>query len=242
MSTTVLPIGKPIIAPWSYNGHIFSILSAGKQDYLPWLNSNFLTLELTQGMTRDDKVILFKYISCPFISDQKINRKSIKHWHSDTVKFFKECINLNYYIYLFVDQFYVSCYHNYKKEHIPHDPMIFGYDDSKRVFFMADFMVAKDNFTRYQTTEVPYDEIEQAYLNLPSEWDHNNGITLFQYCDDVEEAFNKELVKVELNDYLNSRFSFEFYHSIMHSTYGKSVNNKYGLDIYNSIISSINSL
>ena len=41
MSIHILPLGKPIVAPWSYNGHIFSILSAGSQNYIPWLNSNF---------------------------------------------------------------------------------------------------------------------------------------------------------------------------------------------------------
>lgn len=235
MSINILPLGKPIVAPWSYNGHIFSILSAGSQNYIPWLNSNFLTLELAQGLNGDDTIITFKYISCPFISDQKINRKSITYWHKDIIEFFKECIDLNYYIYLFVDQFFISCYPNYNKNHVAHDPMISGYDDLKGVFFLSDFTLAEDSSLRYQTTEIPYNEVEQAYLNLPTEWDHSNGITLFQYCNNVNEPFNKELVKVELKDYLNSRFSYKPYLSLSLS---HNVKSKYGLEIYDSIINS----
>ena len=106
----------------------------------------------------------------------------------------------------------------------------------RKEFFLSDFVLTEDSTLRYQTTEISYNEIEQAYLNLPIERDHNNGITLFQYCNNVNEPFNKELVKVELQDYLNSCFSFEPYLSLSHSHYVKS---KYGLEIYDSIINSL---
>lgn len=231
----VLPFRLPEISPWSYNSHILSILSAYGDNYLQWFYSNFLLLQISQGNSKNDHIITYVNLGCPFLSEQKINRNTVSAMGVSIIQFLKKCIDLNYYAYLFIDQYYIPKYINYQKAHFEHDPVVFGYDDEKKVFHAADFILNKEEVLKYGTMEISYSEMEEAYENLPSNKDHINGFLLYQY-NNTNIELNMDLIKLSLKDYLNSSYTFELTKSEPNkSANGDILRYTYGLEIYQII-------
>jgi hypothetical protein len=109
-------------------------------------------------------------------------------------------ISEGYYTYIYLNQ-------NYGQYNYIHQNLVYGYDSSRQVIYLADHF---DN-GRFSTKEISYTELELAYaceLENISEFE----VEQYEYIHLMQSMpydfqFNFEVVKKLLNDYINSKNS-----------------------------------
>ena len=127
----------------------------------------------------------FNYRYCPFFNVQKISKSFIKEQSNyiETITYF---MNKEYYLYMLVNPKYIQNYH-YEVDGC-HDLFVFGFDNERRVFHVA------DNFTgKYAQKTCSYQELENAIENLPHD---KEGYLGFNGCVELL-SLNKDMKYIE---------------------------------------------
>ncbi|MFE9275692.1 hypothetical protein ACQKLN_31075 [Paenibacillus glucanolyticus] len=180
-----LELGKPIIHCYPIHLHHFSIINKNKK-YEPWLYSNYIQISTPPELPYDRHKIInfFRYDeqepfyggTSPFMKECKLERIETI---DEIVPSFRESINQDKYMNIFVDDYYLPFRRAYRKNHYPHDLFLFGYTDEKRVFHVLGF----DQYGLPKEYEVDYQVLSKAYLSvnslLKSEYSESNWMA----CD-----------------------------------------------------------
>ncbi|UJF31722.1 hypothetical protein [Paenibacillus hexagrammi] len=209
-STCMLPVERPIITSWANQAHIFSIAQRHPA-FKSWLCSKYIQLELIQGWSGRDVVLNYTHIAspeeeCPWLEISSTTLSKILE-AGDLISFYKQALSKGTYIYQLLNQYYIPYYPYYQKMDDLHDPMIIGFDDSREVFFLADFHRNPDEATRYGVFEVTYRELEDAVCKLPAHLNRMGCIELWRYKPDVSWEFDLETAIQSLTDYLQSTYT-----------------------------------
>ncbi len=213
MSNMTLPMQIPFISCYPYHANLFSVILNNRTS-LPWIFNNYVLLESPKkndiGM-RIDFYSSLLWKTCPWIYYQRISRELVNLKWKLVTDFVIKSISLGYYVYFNVDTFFISSYDSYQKHHAIHDIFVFGYDDQKQMFNVA------DNFRSgvYSHDEISFKELIEGYSNinktkggrLDGEIDWLNGIELISYRDKYGYNFDIDLLKCDLHDYLHSQNS-----------------------------------
>ncbi|MBD8499591.1 hypothetical protein [Paenibacillus arenosi] len=98
-----------------------------------------------------------------------------------------------------VDEFFIPPSPEYNTEHHPHEIFIYGYDQHKKIFFIADFLQNR----KYQYDSVSFRALHAAYSHVQEEDDYLESI--FLYKRKVEARYDFDLVHVQngLREYLD---------------------------------------
>ncbi|MFC4301890.1 hypothetical protein [Cohnella boryungensis] len=206
----ILPVSQPFITSWSNHSHILSVI-ARNSDSRDWILSNYIQLELIKELNGNRLLLNYSFVKapeddCPWLNVARTSRKAVEDG-GGVVAFLKQRIQDGQYIYLFLDTFYLSAYPFYAIESSPHDPMIIGFNDSSRVFYLADFHLVAGGINKYGTFEIPYEQLEQSFYNLHPDQDYLRGIELFSYRTNALYGLNMSLIQLSLSDYLNAEFT-----------------------------------
>ncbi|MEW9702771.1 hypothetical protein [Paenibacillus sp. SI8] len=206
-----LPVEQPIVTSWGNQSHVFSIAQRHPA-YKPWIYSSYIQIELIVGLSGGDTILNYSHLTtpqedCPWIETTRTTVQQIQESGRDLVSFFKENLLKGYYIYQFINMYYIPAYPTYQRKHAQHDPMIIGFDDEQEIFYMADFHQNTDGAMRYGIFEVSYTQLTDSILHLTEELNILKGIELFQYRTDVSVPFDTERVKIALSDYLTSTYT-----------------------------------
>ncbi|MFC5468997.1 hypothetical protein ACFPPD_09705 [Cohnella suwonensis] len=232
-----LPLGQPIVSSWANHSHILSIISRSP-DSVNWIYSNYIQLELIEALNDDLMLLNYSFPTtpedaCQLLDVTRCPRESVE-LGGGLVNFLKESLRNKQYVYLFLDAFYMLGYPFYEAEHVPHDPLIVGFDDREQVFYLADFHVSTGGIVKYGIFAVSYRQVEQSYYLLPPEGDRMNGIELFGYRADAKCRFDADLVKLYLSDYLNASFTLS-----KEQTWLSTKVAAYGIEIYDYLFKQL---
>ncbi len=232
-NTKVLPMNFPVITSYPTHANILSCLQQ-YEDSMQWFYNYYIQL-FAEGVLARGYYVDFctpvPWRSCPWIDFQRIGKEMVeKKWDSIT-EFIIDCIDSDYYVFLYLDQFYISEAVPYQKQKYAHDTFIFGYDLQKKLFNVADFY----KFSKYYYTSIPFSQIEDAYnnLDLSGVVDNLQGIILIKPVRYDDYDFNVNIVAGFLNDYLQAKNTFGNYTG----GYRKDIGQKndfwvYGMDVY----------
>ena len=232
-----LPIGYPDITAYPHHAHLYSIMN-GIDKYekykLPWLSNNYVQLEY-ESDNLDFSIgfdILPLLENCPWLIKDSISHEMISEKWDDIIDFLIDAINVNYYIYIEVDEFYIKEYDNYKKKHLSHTILIYGYDEEVKEFYVADFY--KDR--KYYFAKVTFEEIKKGYENISTTF--LLGIILLRKKDSsyfTYEYSRTGLIK-NLEDFLYSKNTKERNMIINYKRVMPHVNESvFGLSVFDSI-------
>lgn len=250
MGEKILPLGKSPITCYPNHAHVFSIIDAYSKEYLPWLYNYYVQLVVPKDLklgVRVDFATPHITRSVPWLEKGRIDKDTVlKHWTSFS-EFVKECIDKNQYVYSLLDVGKINIYN--KINFSPHDPLIYGYDDEKKIFYI------KDNLQngKYDMAAVSFVEIEDAVNSfLDSDAiDWIPGIYFFSYrtlydygtCrfkNHYRYDFNIILYKKLLKDYLEERNSINHWDLKSIFIDKESENdNAWGLGVYGIILEFI---
>lgn len=124
----------------------------------------------------------FNYRTCPFLNIHKISKKIINEQsnYSEAIRYF---LSKGYYLYFLINPQYINVYHG-KKERC-HDIFVFGFDNERQLFYIA------DNFTgKYEQALCTYEELRNAIEYLPLETEgylgFNGCIELLSVNEDMK--------------------------------------------------------
>ncbi|MBO4347268.1 MAG: hypothetical protein J5840_06490 [Lachnospiraceae bacterium] len=155
----VLKMSTPIISSFPVYGDLFSILE--QNDFVKsWMCNNFIQLKHVEPVIFFDSYRSIIY-NCPHVATSCITRDLLrKCWYGDFNKLIKQMIDSERYVFLNADRKYIQSFKTQKSKE--HELFIYGYDDSREVYYCADNV----DGGKYTTFTAPMAEVEQAYWNV----------------------------------------------------------------------------
>lgn len=201
MSSCVLPFSLNVESK-TYQHTVFplGIIKANIKDYDIWLCNKFINCIIVDGG--------YKFYEQDewFYSEDLTVTQTVSLFPAmfpnkgiDLIQLCKEMLKAECYITGFYDEYYIRGKASYGKRTFEHDFLIFGFDDSERVFKSAGYL--KDG--QYQMYEISYESFYQSIVNLssPSRLFFNH--IKKQYLPRIDIPF----IKGQLDNYLNSQGS-----------------------------------
>jgi hypothetical protein len=213
--TKLLPIDlHPPIKGGLHFAYPLSILGV-HEAYIPWLHSHFIQLFCHADFPNHDFFSIYfhtayPFLICPLLDVQWLDRGLVSDKPEDLVRFAIDCIDRDFYVQLFADEFFIPNRGVYKKYHFVHDTLISGYDASTEELQIVGY----DSRGRYTTTRVGFSAMAQALAavdQLPPEEQHFrfHKLWLARYLKEEKCNFDRTLVIEQLRDFLASRNSSE---------------------------------
>lgn len=226
-----LPFEEPEIITFVYEAYPLGIMKANGVDYKEWLYSNFIQLNCHDDIIKNQEVFNAFYgeigINSPFLSVQKNSLAFLKKMDIDYVEYFRKCIDLECYVYLKMDEYYISERHAFQKYKFIHDEMILGYDD--RGFEIIGY----DDTGMITRQNLDYNNFIEAIDSNETDFGRR------MWADDVfvihaiknEYKLNVNAIRAALRDYLDSCSTSESCNSFAMPL----TDTIYGLAVYDKI-------
>lgn len=224
VSTEVPPITSyPAIA------NILSLLWTRKENVIPWFSDHFIQLMIrpyNEYSKADfyDHADVDNYYStlfgCPGLDWMRNN--VVTAGFDRFSKYVEYQIKQGFCLEPCLDRYYFEFSKSYQKEHFIHSTFVYGFDDIKQQIYIADFFEGG----KYEKRIISYSEIDESIRG-------NNGIINLYRCADDEYTFNYNMMKLYLNDYINSRDSL---HKFEFSSSKRNQNALFGIAYYDYIV------
>jgi len=159
----VLPVTKPLIAVYTQDAHLLSVLSCYEETY-PWIISNYINIYRSRETGWTD--FYFPYHEelrpsekCAWVTTQKIHRNTVNPIWGSIIDFVIYQIDNDNYVQTKINYFYIPLSYRYKKFDLHHDILIYGYDKSTSLFYVADFFARG----KYTTGKITFNELSEAF-------------------------------------------------------------------------------
>lgn len=212
-----LPIYLPSINSYKHHALKLAIID-GNSDFRPWILSNFIQLytpyNIKDNPLCDPHWLDFFLVSGADKEWLKIDNVSLATLKNlDLINYIKFQIDNGSYLYLYYDVFFIKHSKSYGQSHFPSNLLVYGYDDTKKVFYVYDYEYSNPNFGKLGRVTVEYKDLVRSIKHLkvgPFTWAENSQI----YSPLVDSTqINIQLIELLLNDYLNSYPTYQRYYS-----------------------------
>lgn len=214
-----LPMGTPVITSYPTHANALSCL-APYPESMEWFYNYYV--QMLGG--KDISSILFldfcaplPWKACPWIRSHSVPKELIDQKWSSVPEFLMDSIDRGYYVFLYLDQFYIPGSAAFQRFHLVHDNFVFGYNRQDGLLEIADFF----QYTKYSTCKASFAQVEEAYRygDLQPASDQLQGVILVKPAAYEHFAFNLQVMKDLLEDFL------------MSANRGKSYTDGYRLDL-----------
>jgi len=249
----ILKIAPASIHTFSHNIVLLTILETSSLTE-PWILSHYTNLFFTRkGNTGDffsaydGDWQYFEHKTCPWIRYLRYDRNLLRD-HCDIINLCKSMINNDTYVYVCVDEYYISNYTSGNgKSHFLHPVFIYGYDDEEQMFYVA------DHFSNgvFSSQKIRISEFQTAYNSEFQEQDFLEGIVGMQlrkssacfHIQNVPEMFELNISKIieDIKSYLciNSIYKtndhyyvgIQYYNALMSVIHDKKAGNEYEINV-----------
>lgn len=162
MGKKVLPYLEPTYCTYNYMACL-DVCAQGDPRMDNWVLNYYTSWCCEKNETGDPKVPSVRIPHSQiwrvpsFFNHYKIPKKYIQNCH---VKLFKDFLDDGCYIYFNgVDDYYLQIKASYKRRHYPHDGMITGYDEEKKVYYVSTYIKTG----KFENVEVPVGEFSRAW-------------------------------------------------------------------------------
>lgn len=234
-----LPISQPIVIGYQHHAYPLSIIPSHK-DHFEWFLCNYTKLACIKSdfhshwgpvnfFYSNDNLMTF----CPLLESNTLSKNLLCN-SNDIINFIINSIDNDQYIVTYVNEYYIPNRRAFNNFHNSHDIFIFGYDLNQQLFQVAGFT---DN-REYSITEVKFSSMREALIYFDQSTgftlDRQDELILLNVNHDSSFEFSKELVLVNIKDYLESKNSS--LNTICNNEYA------YGLEVNNYIYHYIKSI
>ncbi|MGN6713916.1 hypothetical protein [Anaerocolumna jejuensis] len=236
-----LPIKYPIITSYPEHADLLAVLQ-NNEGSIPWIMNNYIQLYMRKDAQLSYPAFPFffrhfNFDSCPCIDYMRINREFINTTWPSFINFVIQTVDMGYYIYLLLDQYYIKCTSYYQKKMFKHPTLIYGYNLIEDTIDIADFY---EN-GKYKFTYDVCTNIEKAFQTKDDWYDFYSyryccfdDIILFKNNERCPFKFDLKKVIISLEDYINSRNPYDNEVSYESQFYSSS-EYSFGINIYETI-------
>lgn len=160
MERCILSLEKnPVIRTYQHLAYSFSILGTN-QDSCNWLCNQYTQL-INDG--KNDMTFYLDFLNRQdALECGRISCETIKKFKIDIVELIRDEIKEGWYVYICIDEFYIPERDVYQKEHFLHDCLVYGFDDSKKEFYIIGYndkrmyRESKASYTQIRNSEPQY--------------------------------------------------------------------------------------
>ncbi|MEK0316189.1 hypothetical protein [Cohnella sp. 56] len=201
----------PLITSFSPYANTLSILGQNNKS-LPWVLLNFIQLEYgflnMSGTTLIDVNFYCPgglnnfFHFCPYINVACMEKTAVE---ASLSEFVMKAIDENHYVYLNVDNYYIPYSQFFKKAHVPHSIMLFGYNTATKSFSYSDNLEGG----KYGYSTCSFEELNLSHAscaaNKMDEPDHSSTsglIYLLSINNDYEDTITLGNMADKLEQYL----------------------------------------
>jgi len=214
-----------------------AVISSDK-DFDLWLYNSFIQLyqkNSSCAITYFD----FNYRSAPMLVVKKTDKNlfDLKDFNCFS-EFIKNSLRHNNYIYLMVNKKYIPLYRRQNDTY--HDMFVYGYDDNKKIFFIADCFEGG----KYTFNTCTFDELYLAVSNVSEEKENYLGfkkcIELIS-CEKIKSNLFIDRIRTSIRDYVESTPTTFWF--IQEQNWHNNVKDrKFGLDCYDALINILENI
>ncbi len=187
-----------------------SAIMSSDRSYKNWVYSNLIQMYYIIGrdtfnisyLGRDPNPINL----IPLLSYQGIQKQLLKSISCDAVRFLHTMIDAGYYLACLMDEYYVPFRRSYRKKHLAHGIMCYGYDDEKGIVHIAGYNADG----HFGSQILSYSEFSEAFWNVQRASDF---ISCFKR-NDKDYELDITLMKELLYDHVHSLNTSERYRMV----------------------------
>lgn len=203
-----------------YHGAVLGIMFTQFEKYAPWFYSHFIQM-FTGKRCGPFGFFDMNFNDYPFLDCQNLRNTMLFHMKIDFQEFVQRNLDQGWYVYVNLDESYLSCKKAYRRDSFIHTNIIFGYDQEKQIYHIAGYMKSQNKYSRFMIAEVGMDEIEKAFLAT----NHTEQELILMKLNDFKPKMDLNLLIESLYDYTysqntSSRVRAKEEFSILKRTYG----------------------
>jgi len=200
----ILFMGKPSTTINTYGGGITSAI-ADDENGMCWVYNNYLSIfciKTTENYFFDNSY--WEQYTCPFMFNHMIPREFLHNWGISLKKLIIDSIDLNSYVGLYVDKYYIPDANQYQNDHLVHGMFIYGYDITENIVYCCNNL----NNGKFVHIKIFFDDLENAYWNIEVPTVYTGKIHVFRKLsvEDMVHGYDIDprVIKTGINNYLNS--------------------------------------
>ncbi len=227
-----LPIAEPPIQGFLHHAYTLAI-GAHYAEFYPWFYSNYIQLRCYKDIANNmhhDYLNFYNYDLAkdlfPWLTIEKISREVYAKGFGDLSSFICDCMDSDYYLYLFADKYYLPGRDEYQTRHFIHDHFFYGYDKDERQFDFIGF----DNRGLFRRSPIAFDDLDNAYNMANPSHSWQTYLFMLKYNPNYRSALDLQLVIDLLDDYLLSRNTSERFRM-----YKQPIDAVFGLEVYTKL-------
>ncbi|WP_327004478.1 hypothetical protein OHA72_57205 [Dactylosporangium sp. NBC_01737] len=164
------------------------------------------------------------YSVSPWLETLRLNRDWVSRQDRGIAGIVRDAIELDFYVYLGLNERYVPERLAYGRNDYPHENLIRGVDDRDDCFELYGW----DQHQVFRATQLPQDDLPIAYHNNGSGPFYDVPLTLYRYNDAGEYTFDLKYVERGVIEYLES-FNTSTHFQAQRDPWDRA----YGLETYN---------
>lgn len=202
---TILPVTtNPSIRAYQPYAYPVSIIEAHAPKNRDWILSNFIHLAYDEHPIESPSLCFYSYdfAANPYLHTIRAGRKWMQRWIGHSFAEFAHAQLLDgWYIYAFVDEFFIPRRPTYGASPCHHDVLIYGSDSDAEIAHLLGY----DELIRFETTHVSWAELDAAYescANADQPW--TRSFILFKFNAMASYRFDPRFVVAELELFLAS--------------------------------------
>ena len=204
---------------------VFSLsILATNELYLPWFYSQHIQLyfaktQIQKGVPKIDfyRPSNNRLLPSPLLETRWLDRDLISIVNEDIVQFVVKYIDRDYYIQLYLNEFYIPDRLNYNTQKNIHETLIHGYDLYDEAFDVigynkiGQYVSSKLKFADFKKayTKIDYSDFKEAYMKIKYSPNHMAKVGLLRYDNNRHYEFDLNLVLEQIRDYIESNNTSE---------------------------------
>lgn len=193
-----LPLAESYIDALQYHAYFSSIVMT--KNNFKYMLSKYINITVRSIFKPH---IDFCYQGILDLSPSPLKKNQIRGKIMNIIKFMISALQNGNYVYIKVNEFYLSHRSSYKKQMFVHDILVYGVDTVSRLFYTYGY----DDTQKLNHAAHTFDEIEKSYYSLTYEWDYD----LFLIRESNDYSFNN-LDEIILQEYRNYSLSLNPYY------------------------------
>ena len=204
----LLNVKNPILSTFPEYGSVFSIIPQNELSE-NWMYSNFVQYYVKRNnlfLSGEELLIYRNHVNflshVPTLQHYKVCEDIlIKLTDKSLLDTLIHFIDEEFYIILLLDRSFISQSINYKKSPLVHLTLIYGYDEKKRVFYIAD----NNNYGKYDFMQYNFDDVINAFRAMNyNDFRDTKTINLVRPFNHIYYSFDLKYLIKEFNFYLES--------------------------------------
>ena len=214
---------------------VFSLsVLAINEAYLSWFYSQHIQLyfskvHIQKGIPKIDfyRPPNNRLFPTPLLETRWLDRDLISIVNEDIVQFVVKYIDKNYYVQLYLNEFYIPDRSSYNKKKNIHETLIHGYDLYDETFSIVGY----NKMGQYVSSKLKFSDFKEAYMKIDYSPNHMAKIGLLKYINNRHYEFDINLVSEQLQDYIESNNTSERFRMLY-----KPEDGIYGMKTYRYLI------